>query len=61
MCCAHCIRMGLGTPGRPELVLIHGALAHANGWDFIVPRFAERLHVVALHLLGMGDSGHRDA
>lgn len=50
-----------GTPGRPGLVLIHGAMAHANWWDFIAPRFAERFHVVAPHLSGMGDSEHREA
>ena len=50
-----------GTPGRPGLVLIHGAMAHANWWDFIAPRLAERFHVVAPHLSGMGDSGHRAA
>jgi pimeloyl-ACP methyl ester carboxylesterase len=50
-----------GSPGRPGLVLIHGAMAHANWWDFIAPRLAERFHVVAPHLSGMGDSGHRAA
>lgn len=50
-----------GTPGQPGLVLIHGAMAHANWWDFIAPRFAGRFHVVAPHLSGMGDSGHRAA
>lgn len=48
-----------GEPGRPGLVLIHGAMAHANWWDFIAPRLADRYHVVAPHLSGMGDSGHR--
>ena len=50
-----------GRPENPGLVLIHGAMAHANWWDFIAPRFADRFHVVAPHLSGMGDSGHRDA
>jgi len=50
-----------GTPGRPGLVLVHGAMAHANWWDFIAPRLAADFHVVAPHLSGMGDSGHRDA
>ncbi len=50
-----------GTPGRPGLVLIHGAMAHANWWDFIAPRLAADFHVLAPHLSGMGDSGHRDA
>lgn len=50
-----------GTPGQPGLVLIHGAMAHANWWDFIAPRFADRFHVVAPHLSGMGDSEHREA
>jgi len=50
-----------GEPGKPGLVLIHGAMAHANWWDFIAPRLADRFHVVAPHLSGMGESGHRDA
>lgn len=50
-----------GRPGNPGLVLIHGAMAHANWWDFIAPRFVDHFFVVAPHLAGMGDSGHRDA
>ena len=50
-----------GRPENPGLVLVHGAMAHANWWDVIAPRFADRYHVVAPHLSGMGDSGHRDA
>jgi pimeloyl-ACP methyl ester carboxylesterase len=50
-----------GTPGRPGLVLVHGAMAHANWWDVIAPRLATDFYVVAPHLSGMGDSGHRDA
>ncbi|MDD3651697.1 alpha/beta hydrolase [Immundisolibacter sp.] len=50
-----------GTPGRPGLVLVHGAMAHARWWDIIAPRLAADFHVLAPHLSGMGDSGHRDA
>ena len=49
-----------GEPGKPGLVLIHGAMAHAHWWDFVAPRFADHFHVVAPHLAGMGESGHRD-
>lgn len=50
-----------GTPGRPAVVLIHGALAHSHWWDWVAPRLARRYFVLAPDLAGMGESGHRPA
>ncbi|MEL0082274.1 MAG: alpha/beta hydrolase [Gammaproteobacteria bacterium] len=50
-----------GDRTKPGLILIHGAAAHANWWDFIAPFFAEEYCVVAPHLSGMGNSDYRDA
>jgi len=50
-----------GNPTNPGLIFIHGAAAHANWWDFIAPFFASDYCVIAPHLSGMGNSGHRDA
>jgi pimeloyl-ACP methyl ester carboxylesterase len=48
-----------GDPANPALILIHGAAAHANWWDFIAPFFAQHHFVVAPHLSGMGNSEYR--
>src|SRR4030095_13676229 len=45
-----------GDPGRPALVLLHGAAANAHWWDHLAPAFAERFHVVALDFRGHGGS-----
>ena len=45
-----------GDPGRPALVLLHGAAANAHWWDHLAPALAERFHVVALDFRGHGDS-----
>lgn len=47
-----------GGPGRPALVLVHGARAHSGWWDHIAPLVRSH-RVVALDLSGHGDSGHR--
>lgn len=49
-----------GNPENPGLLLMHGFLAHARCFGFIAPFLAERYHVVAFDLSGMGDSGTRD-
>lgn len=49
-----------GDPNKPSIILVHGNGAHAHWWDFIAPAFAERYHVVAMDLAGMGHSAHRD-
>lgn len=50
-----------GDQTNPALILIHGAAAHANWWDFIAPYFAQEYCVVAPHLSGMGNSDYREA
>lgn len=50
-----------GNPDNPALILIHGAAAHANWWDFIAPFFARHYFVIAPHLSGMGNSEYRSA
>lgn len=49
-----------GDRSKPGLMLIHGAAAHANWWDFIAPFFTDNYCVVAPHLSGMGNSDYRD-
>jgi pimeloyl-ACP methyl ester carboxylesterase len=50
-----------GERGKPGLLLIHGAGAHADWWAHIAPILAEDFRVAALSLSGMGRSGHRAA
>lgn len=50
-----------GPQNRPGLVLLHGGAAHAHWWSFLAPQLADQYHVVAPHLSGHGDSGHRDS
>ncbi|MEM6301021.1 MAG: alpha/beta hydrolase [Pseudomonadota bacterium] len=50
-----------GDPSNPGLLLMHGFLAHARCFAFIAPFLAERYHVVAFDLSGMGDSGVRES
>jgi pimeloyl-ACP methyl ester carboxylesterase len=48
-----------GDRGKPGLILVHGASAHADWWSFIAPFFAQDYRVAALSLSGMGGSGWR--
>jgi pimeloyl-ACP methyl ester carboxylesterase len=50
-----------GERGRPGLLLMHGAGAHADWWGFIAPFFARDHRVAALSWSGMGGSSWRDA
>jgi pimeloyl-ACP methyl ester carboxylesterase len=50
-----------GKRGRPGLLLMHGAGAHADWWSFIAPFFAQDFRVAALSWSGMGGSGWREA
>ncbi len=45
-----------GGTGRPVLLLLHGAAAHAHWWDWTAPRLADRFRPVAVDLRGHGDS-----
>lgn len=44
------------NPGKPVLVLVHGALDHARSWDWTVQALADDWHIVAPDLRGHGDS-----
>jgi pimeloyl-ACP methyl ester carboxylesterase len=50
-----------GERGKPGLLLIHGAGAHAHWWSHIAPILAEDYRVAAFSLSGMGGSDHREA
>ncbi|MFE1795892.1 alpha/beta fold hydrolase [Streptomyces sp. NPDC059517] len=50
-----------GPTGRPGVVLVHGAGAHAGWWDHLGPLLADTHRVVALDLSGHGDSDRRPA
>jgi pimeloyl-ACP methyl ester carboxylesterase len=48
-----------GDRDAPHVLLVHGFLAHARCFDMVAPLLVDDLHVVAMDLSGMGDSGHR--
>ena len=50
-----------GARGKPGLLLMHGAGAHADWWGFIAPFFARDFRVAALSFSGMGGSDWREA
>lgn len=50
-----------GEIGRPGLLLMHGAGAHADWWSFIAPFLAKDYRVSALSWSGMGGSDWRKA
>src|SRR5947209_5597861 len=47
------------SDGNGGIAFVHGFLAHARWWDHIAPHFADRHHVIASDLTGMGDSDRR--
>lgn len=49
-----------GERGKPGLLLVHGASAHADWWSFIAPFFAEHYRVAAMSMSGMGGSDWRE-
>ncbi len=49
-----------GERGKPGLIFVHGASAHADWWSFIAPFFAKEYRVAALSLSGMGGSDWRE-
>ena len=57
----HFLDWGSPDAAAPPVVLVHGDSAHAHWFDFIAPLLADRHHVIALDLPGMGDSGWLDA
>jgi len=50
-----------GEVGKPGLLFVHGASAHADWWSFIAPFFAKDYRIAALSLAGMGLSDWRDS
>lgn len=50
-----------GPKHLPPLILVHGGCAHSHWWDFIAPQFSDSHFVVAVDLVGMGDSDHLPA
>ncbi|OPY87546.1 MAG: Tropinesterase [Syntrophaceae bacterium PtaU1.Bin231] len=49
-----------GTAGRPPMLCLHGAAAHAHWFDFVAPGLAADYHVLALDQRGHGDSAWAD-
>ena len=45
-----------GRPGPPALCFLHGGSAHAHWFDWVVPRFADRYHIISLDQRGHGAS-----
>lgn len=50
-----------GESGKPGLLLLHGARAHADWWSFIAPFLAGEFRVAAISWSGMGRSDWRAA
>jgi pimeloyl-ACP methyl ester carboxylesterase len=50
-----------GQRGKPGLLLVHGAGAHADWWSFTAPFFARDWRVAAFSFSGMGGSSWREA
>ena len=50
-----------GERGRPGLLLLHGAGAHADWYSFIAPFFLPARRVVAMSWSGMGGSDWRES
>ena len=49
-----------GTAGRPPMLCVHGASAHAHWFDFVAGGFSADYHVRSLDLRGHGDSAWSD-
>src|SRR5436190_7704861 len=49
-----------GERGKPGLLFVHGASAHADWWSFIAPFFADDYRVASISLSGMGASDWRE-
>ena len=49
-----------GNKANPPVILLHGFLSHRRCWSFIAPLLAEKYHLIAFDLSGMGDSGEAD-
>lgn len=49
-----------GDPAAPPVLLCHGFIDHARGFDRLAPRLAERFRVLALDARGHGDSDWAD-
>lgn len=45
-----------GTPGKPELLCLHGGAANAHWYDFVAHGFTTDYHLRAVDLRGHGDS-----
>lgn len=50
-----------GEVGRPGLLFLHGAGAHADWWSFIAPFFADQYRIAAISWSSMGGSDWRAA
>jgi len=45
-----------GTPGAPQILLLHGGNQSSHSWDLVSLHLADRYHVLALDQRGHGDS-----
>jgi pimeloyl-ACP methyl ester carboxylesterase len=45
-----------GTPGKPQMLCVHGSAAHAHWFDFVAAGLTDAFHVLAPDLRGHGDS-----
>lgn len=45
-----------GSPGKPEMLCVHGGAANSHWFDFVATGFCNDFHVRAIDLRGHGDS-----
>ena len=55
----HCTFWNESESDKPPLLLVHGYRAHAHAWDPIAPYFTQNFRVLAVDLIGMGQSDRR--
>lgn len=58
-CRLHCRLWNEADLDKPPLLLVHGYRAHTHAWDAMAPYLAQHFRVVAVDLMGMGQSERR--
>ena len=58
-CRLHCRLWNEADLDKPLLLLVHGYRAHTHAWDAIAPYLTQHFRVVAVDLMGMGESDQR--
>lgn len=54
----HCVSWNDSDTHKPALLFVHGYRANTHAWDAIAPFFTSQYRVLAVDLMGMGQSDH---